>query len=266
MTRKVTVSTFAKRRASGEKIVMVTAYDAPGAAAAFDSGIDSLLVGDSVAMAVLGYDNTLPVTMEDMLHHTRAVRRGAPEAFAVFDMPFMSYQTDRAEAMRNAGRAMKEAGADAVKLEGGAEQADLISALTHSGIPVMAHLGLLPQHVQALGGYRVAGRGEAEADRLLKEAHQIEEAGAFAVVLECVPEELATRITQELTIPTIGIGAGAGCSGQIQVMHDLLGISSYTPKHARHFGELGIAMRQALSSYAQEVKCGTFPGEANSFR
>ena len=262
---KTTVSAFAKRRAAGEKIVMITVGSAAESAAAVAAGIDVLLVGDSLGMTMLGYDTTIPVTMEMMLHHTKAVRRGAPEAFVIFDMPFMSYQTGVAEAVRNAGRALQEAGADAVKLEGGADP-ELIRKLVVSGIPVLGHLGLLPQSIQAVGSYRVVGRDEAEAARVISEAHAIEDAGAFSVVLECVPGELGSRITGELRIPTIGIGSGAGCSGQVQVLYDTLGITPRTPKHAKRFGEVGEAMRSALAAYAAEVKAGTFPAPENTFK
>ena len=264
--KKTTLSAFARRKREGEKIVLVTAYDAPTAAAAADAGIDILLVGDSLGPTVLGYANTLPVTMEQMLSHAAAVRRGAPDAFVIFDMPFMSYQESREKALHNAGRALKEIGCDAVKLEGGAEQAVLVSALVGSGIPVMAHTGLLPQHVQAMGGYRVQGRTPEAAEQLLAGARELERAGAFSLVLECIPAELGTRITEALQIPTIGIGSGAGCSGQVQVMNDLLGIFEDTPKHARKYAEVGRIMREALSAYASDVRSGVFPDEEHSFR
>ena len=264
--KKTTLSAFAKRKCQGEKIVVVTAYDTPTAAAAADAGIDVLLVGDSLGPTVLGYPNTLPVTMEQMLSHAAAVRRGAPEAFVIFDMPFMSYQESREKALRNAGRALKEVGCDAVKLEGGTEQADLVAALVACGIPVMAHTGLLPQHVQAMGGYRIQGRTPEAAERLLAGARELEQAGAFSLVLECIPAELGARITEALQIPTIGIGSGAGCSGQVQVMNDLLGIFEDTPKHARKYAEVGRIMREALSAYASEVRSGVFPDEEHSFR
>lgn len=262
---KTTVSVFAKRHEAGEKIVMITVGSAAESAAAAAAGIDILLVGDSLGMTMLGFDTTVPVTMEMMLHHTKAVRRGAPDAFVIFDMPFMSYHTGIDEAVRNAGRAIQEAGADAVKLEGGADP-ELIRRLVASGIPVLGHLGLLPQSIQAVGSYRVVGRDEAEAQRVIAEAHAIEDAGAFAVVLECVPGDLGRRITGELRIATIGIGSGAGCSGQVQVLYDTLGISARTPKHAKRFAELGETMRNALAAYAAEVKAGTFPAPENTFK
>jgi len=265
MGKKITVSAFAKRKAAGEKIVMTTVYDAPVAAAAFDAGIDIMLMGDSMAMTVLGHATTLPCTMEQCLHHTAACRRGAPDAFIVFDMPFMSYQVSREEALRNAGRALQEAGADAVKLEGGAEYAGLIADMVRAGIPVMAHLGLLPQRIQTAGGYRVAGRTEAAAAQLMEDARKIQDAGAFSTVLECVPVELAAKITNMLEIPTIGIGSGPDCSGQVQVLNDLLGIFEFTPKHAKRYAEIGTLMRDALRRYASDVREGKFPGEENCF-
>ena len=214
---------------------------------------------------MLGYDTTIPVTMETMLHHAAAVRRGAPDAFVIFDMPFMSYQCGADEAVRNAGRALQEAGADAVKFEGGADP-ELIRRMVLSGIPVMGHLGLLPQSIQAVGYYRVVGRNEAEAEKLISEARALEAAGAFAVVLECVPGELGRRVTEALRIPTIGIGSGVECSGQVQVLYDTLGITPHTPKHAKRFGEVGEAMRTALAAYAAEVRSGTFPAPENTFK
>ena len=262
---KTTVSAFAKRRAAGEKLVIITAGSAAEAAAAAAAGIDLILVGDSLGMTMLGFDTTVPVTMEMMLHHTAAVRRGAPEAFVIFDMPFMSYHTGTDEAVRNAGRALQEAGADAVKLEGGADP-ELIRRLVASGIPVLGHLGLLPQHVYAVGGYRIVGRDEAAAERLVAEARALEAAGAFAVVLECVPAELGRRVTEALRIPTIGIGSGAECSGQVQVLYDILGITPRTPKHAKRYADIGEAMRNALAAYAAEVKSGAFPAPENTFK
>ena len=261
---KVTLSAFGKRKRAGEKIIMLTSYDAPTAAIAAKAGIDVLLVGDSVGMAQLGYSSTIPVTMEDMLHHTKAVRRGAPDSFVVFDMPFMSYQVSDEEALRNAGFAIKETGADAVKLEGGAEVAPLIKKLVSAGIPVMAHLGLLPQHVQAVGGYKITGRGN-DAERLINDALKIQEAGAFAVVLECMISDVAKEITSRLDIPTIGIGSGVNCDGQVQVVTDILGIGDFTPKHARRFASVGEIMQQAMAQYVQEVRDGSFPGAENSF-
>lgn len=266
MLKKITVSTLAKRRADGEKLVMSTAYDAVEARLCAAAGIDFLLVGDSVGMTHLGYANTLPVTMEEMLMHAAAVRRGAPEAFVVFDMPFMSYQESEALALHNAGLALKSVGADAVKLEGGAECAPLVRRMTAAGIPVMAHVGLMPQHVQVAGGYKVVGRDEDSAERVLADALAMQEAGAFAVVLECVPEALARRVTETVDIATIGIGSGRDCSGQVQVICDLLGLGEFTPRHAKRYLEGGPLIAAALKQYADEVREGTFPAPENSFR
>ena len=264
--KKTTVSAFAKRKASGEKIVMCTAYDAPFARAALDAGIDIMLVGDSVGTTLLGYSSTLPVTMEDMICHIQAARRGAPEAFLVGDMPFMSYQTSIEEGVRNAGRLIKEAGADCVKLEGGAEYAELTAKLVKSGIPVMGHIGLMPQTVQVLGGYKVQGRGVDGVARLIADAKALEAAGAFAIVLECVPESAAKAVTEALEIPTIGIGCGRYCSGQVQVLHGLLGLLDFRPKHAKCYAEIGKIVREALKNYCDDVKSGAFPTEENSFK
>lgn len=266
MFKRTTVAAFAKRKRENEKIVMVTAYDAPTAGAAADAGIDVLLVGDSLAPTVLGYRNTLPVTMEQMLHHAAAVRRGAPNSFVVFDLPFMSYQESLEKTLHNAGRALKEADCDAVKLEGGAEAAPLIEALVSAGIPVMAHVGLLPQRVLTAGGYRVQGRTPEDAERVLADARAVEAAGAFAVVLECIPASLGKEVTEALTIPTIGIGSGSDCSGQVQVMNDILGIFESAPRHAKRYAEVGRIMREALSSYASEVRGGVFPDDEHSFQ
>ena len=245
---------------------MVTAYDAPSAAAAFDAGIDVLLVGDSLAPTVLGYRNTLPVTMEQMLHHAAAVRRGAPGSFVVFDLPFMSYQESIEKALHNAGRALKEADCDAVKLEGGAEAAPLIEALVGAGIPVMAHVGLLPQRVQTAGGYRIQGRTPEAAQRIIADARSVETAGAFAVVLECIPADLGKAVTEALNVPTIGIGSGMDCSGQVQVMNDVIGLFESAPKHAKRYAEVGAVIRKALKDYASEVRGGVFPDDEHSFQ
>ena len=263
--KKLTVSSFRKMKEAGEKIVMITAYDAPTAAMAHEAGVEMMLVGDSLGMAVLGYKNTLPVTMDDMVHHCKAVRRGAPDAFVVGDMTFMSYQISETEALHNAARLMKEAGCNAVKLEGGAEYASLVARLTACGIPVVAHAGLLPQKVEAMGGYRVQGKTEEAAKQLIADAHALEDAGAFALVLECIPAALAEKISGELVIPTIGIGAGIGCDGQVQVLHDILGMSCYMPKHARCYANVGTMIRGALKEYVAEVKEGKFPAQENSF-
>lgn len=256
---RVTVATFRERKASGEKISMLTAYDAPSASICYSAGVDALLVGDSLAMTVLGYRNTLPLTMEEALHHAKAVRRGAPDAFVIFDMPFMSYQTGEAEALRNAGRALKEAGADAVKLEGGAEVSPLIGKLVGSGIPVLAHIGLLPQRILTSGAYKRVGKTPEEAARLIEDARKIEQSGAFGVVLECVPSEVSRQISEKISIPTIGIGSGPDCDGQIQVLNDLLGLfEAFTPKHARRYAELGRIFREAVSAYVEDVRTAKF--------
>ncbi|MDR0932990.1 MAG: 3-methyl-2-oxobutanoate hydroxymethyltransferase [Victivallales bacterium] len=256
---KVTVGTFRKRKIAGEKISMITVYDATSASLCHQANVDALLVGDSLAMTVLGYKNTLPLTMDEALHHAKAVRRGAPDAFVIFDMPFMSYQADDSEALRNAGRVLKEAGADAVKLEGGAEVAPLIEKLVRNGIPVLAHIGLLPQHIMTSGGYRQTGKTPEDAARLLEDARKVEAAGAFATVLECMPSETGKMISEKISIPTIGIGSGPDCDGQVQVLNDLLGLyEEFTPKHARRYAELGKLFREAVGNYANDVKTGKF--------
>jgi 3-methyl-2-oxobutanoate hydroxymethyltransferase len=264
--RKTSICAFAKRYAAGEKLVMITCGDAPGAAAAAAAGVDILLVGDSLGMTMLGYNSTIPVTMQEMLHHAKAVRRGAPEAFVVCDMPFMSYQISDEEALRNAAAAIKEAAADAVKIEGGANRVSLVRKLVSAGIPVMAHIGLLPQHIQAVGAYKVVGRAEDEAKQLMEDAAALQDAGAFAIVLECVPAALAAKLTAQVNIPTIGIGSGPDCSGQVQVMNDILGIFEHTPKHAKRYAEIGRITREAIAAYAKDVAEGVFPASDNSFK
>ena len=263
--KKFNVSTFRKMKETGEKITMVTVADAPSAALAAGAGVEMLLVGDSLAMTVLGFANTLPLTVEESLHHCKAARRGAPDAFIIGDMTFMSYQLSMDEAVRNAGRYMKEAGCNCVKLEGGAQFAPLVEKLVNCGIPVVAHAGLLPQRVEAMGGYRVQGKTEEAAEQLLADAHALEDAGAFALVLECIPAELGARITKELVIPTIGIGAGPGCDGQVQVLYDLLGMFDRVPKHAKRYAEAGSLIRNALTNYVSDVKSGKFPARENCF-
>ncbi|MBO7146730.1 MAG: 3-methyl-2-oxobutanoate hydroxymethyltransferase [Lentisphaeria bacterium] len=264
--KKITVSTLRKMKLEGQKIVMLTAYDAPTAALASQCGIDLLLVGDSLGMAVLGYDSTLPVTMEDCLHHCKAVRRGAPDAFIVGDMPFMSCHTSERDALLNAARFIQEAKCDAVKIEGDIALAPTVERMVHAGIPVMGHVGLLPQHIKTAGGYRIAGKTEDTAARVIADAKAMEEAGAFAVVLECVPAELGKRVTEELSIPTIGIGAGADCSGQVQVVHDILGLfEGFKPKHAKRYADLAAEMRKVFTAYSDEVRNGTFPTDEHSF-
>ena len=245
---------------------MVTAYDYTAARIADAAGIPIILVGDSLGMVVLGYDSTIPVTMDDMVRHGRMVRRGASEALVVVDLPFMAYQVDAAEALRNAGRLMQEGGAHTVKLEGGVAIADTVRRIVDAGAPVMGHIGLTPQSVNALGGYRVQGRTRAAARRVLDDALALQDAGAYAVVLECVPSPLARLITQRLTIPTIGIGAGPDCDGQVQVLHDMLGLfTDFVPRHARRYAELADSMDAAFRRYADDVRSGAFPAAAESF-
>ena len=245
---------------------MVTAYDYTAARIADAAGIPIILVGDSLGMVVLGYDSTIPVTMDDMVRHGRMVSRGAAEALVVVDLPFMAYQVDPAEALRNAGRLMQEGGAHTVKLEGGIAVADTVRRIVAAGAPVMGHIGLTPQSVNALGGYRVQGRTRAAARRLLDDALALQDAGAYSVVLECVPSQLARLITERLTIPTIGIGAGPNCDGQVQVFHDMLGLfADFVPKHARQYAKLAEDMGAAFRRYADDVRSGAFPAEAESF-
>ena len=250
----------------GEKIPMVTAYDYTAARMADAAGIPIILVGDSLGMVVLGYDSTIPVTMDDMVRHTGMVRRGAANALIVADLPFMAYQVNADEAMRNAGRLMQEGGAHTVKMEGGVAIAPTVRRIVDAGVPVMGHIGLTPQSVNALGGYRVQGRTRAAARRLLDEATALQDAGAYAVVLECVPSPLARVITQRLRIPTIGIGAGPDCDGQVQVFHDMLGLfPDFVPKHARRYATLADLTTAAFRQYADDVRTGDFPSEAESF-
>ena len=248
----------------GQRIACITAYDFPMARLADLAGIPLILVGDSLGNVVLGYETTVPVTMDDMLHHTKAVVRGAQNALIVSDMPFMSYQVDVKEAVRNAGRLMQEGGAHAVKLEGGRPIVEAVKRITNAGIPVLGHLGLTPQSVNQLGGFRVQGKTVDEAQRLLNDADALQEAGAFGIVLEAVPGPLAEMVTKRLVIPTIGIGAGVGCDGQIQVLHDVLGIGMRTPKHAKRYAELDQVIGMALSAYVNEVREGDFPTAAQT--
>ena len=245
---------------AGEPIVCVTAYDFPTARLADEADIPVILVGDSLGNAVLGYDSTLPVTLADMLHHSRAVARGARNALVVADMPFMTYQPSTEDAMRNAGRLLQEGGAQAVKLEGGRTVAPTVQRLTESGVPVMGHVGLLPQSVHQTGGYRPQGRTAEQARALLDDALALQEAGAFAVVIESVPGDVAAEVTRRLAVPTIGIGAGAGCDGQIQVLHDILGLSGRTPRHAMRYADLDASILGALRAYRDDVIGRRFPG------
>jgi 3-methyl-2-oxobutanoate hydroxymethyltransferase len=248
------------------KIVCLTAYDYPTARLVDDAGVDIVLVGDSLGMVVLGYENTLPLTMEEMLHHTRAVRRGVRKALLVADMPYGSFHGDKNEAVRNAVRFVKEAGAEAVKIEGGERRMDLIAQLVEAEIPVMGHIGLTPQSMHAFGGFRVQGKSMEAAEQLLRDARAVEAAGAFSIVVESVPREIAARITSELRIPTIGIGAGPECDGQILVLHDMIGLSvGHTPKFARRYANVGEAIRNAVGAYADDVREGRFPADEESY-
>jgi 3-methyl-2-oxobutanoate hydroxymethyltransferase len=265
-TQRLTVADIAKLYADGERIAMVTAYDHPTARLLDEAGIPFILVGDSVGTAMLGYDSEIRVTMADMLHHTAAVVRGTQRAFVVADMPFLSY-SDPGEAVENAGRFLREAGAQAVKIEGGVRSARIIEALVKAGIPVMGHIGWTPQAKHALGGkVRVQGKTADRARTVLADALAVQEAGAFSIVLELVPEQLAAAITDRLDIPTIGIGAGPHCSGQVQVLTDLLGWTDWQPKHARTFANLRQTVLDAARAYAAEVAAGTFPGPAQTVR
>lgn len=264
---KNTVATFAKMKAQGEKISMLTCYDYSTAKLEEAAGINAVLVGDSLGNVMLGLPDTLSVTMEDMITFGRAVARGCHDTMVVIDMPFMSYQVSIEQAVMNAGRLMKEGRGNAVKLEGGAAVCPQIKAITSAGIPVMAHLGMTPQSVNAFGGNRVQGKSEQAARQMIEDALAVQAAGAFAVVLECVPAKLAALITEKLVIPTIGIGAGEGCDGQILVYQDMLGLfSDYTPKFVKHFAELGEKMQAAFKAYDEEVKAGSFPDAAHSFK
>lgn len=263
---KKTVLTFAQAKKEGRKLSMLTAYDFTTAKLVDEAGVDSILVGDSLGNVILGYESTTRVTMDDMIHHGAAVCRGVKEALVVIDMPFMSYQVSVEEAVRNAGRLIAQTGAAAVKLEGGIAVAPQIRAIVDAGIPVCAHVGLTPQSANALGGHRVQGKSLEAASRLLADARAVQEAGAFAVVLECVPAPLATLVTEELSIPTIGIGAGAGCDGQVLVYADLLGMfDGFRPKFVKRYAEVGQVMAQAFAAYDAEVKEGAFPDPEREF-
>ena len=261
---KVTVP--ALRGMKGEKkITMLTAYDHPTAKILDNAGVDTILVGDSVGPVVLGYPNTIPVTIEEMIYHTRAVARGARHALVIIDMPFMSYQESIEQAKRNAGRMLKESGAEAVKLEGGTTMRDTIRAMTDIDIPVVAHIGLTPQSIHRMGGYKVQGKGK-DVEKLLEDARAVEEAGAFMVVLECVPRQLAREITEMLSIPTIGIGAGPDCDGQVLVFHDLVGLlGDFRPKFVKQYLNLSVEINNAARSYISEVTSGVFPDDSQSF-
>ena len=264
---RLTISSIARLYADGERIAMLTAYDYPTARILDDAGIPMLLVGDSLGQVILGYDSTVRVTMAEMLHHTKAVVRGTKRALVVADMPFLSYGVTPEASLENAGLLMSEGGAGAVKLEGGERSARTIETIVRAGIPVMGHIGLTPQSIHQLGGHRVQGKTRDAGRQLLADALAVQQAGAFAMVLELVPEQLAAAITERLHVPTIGIGAGAGCSGQVQVVTDLLGLSAdFTPKHARHYTELYSIIKTAAEAYRTDVIAGSFPGPAESSR
>ncbi len=261
-----TLNDFQRMKKDGERIVMLTAYDYPSARLAEGAGVDVVLVGDSLGMVVLGYDSTVPVTMADMIHHTRAARRGARDTFLITDMPFLTYQVSPAQALENAGRLVQEGGCEAVKVEGGEEIAPQVRALVRAGIPVCAHIGLTPQSATALSGYKVQGRTAEAARKLLHDALALEEAGAFMIVLECIPVQVAEMIGKRLSIPTIGIGAGVACDGQVLVFHDTLGLfERFVPKFVKQFDTLAVKAREALGSYADEVRSGAFPGPEHTF-
>lgn len=264
---RITVNDFIRKKAEQRKITMITAYDYPFAMIADEAGLDAILVGDSLCMVVQGLENTLPVTMNEMIYHTKMVTRAARNAMVIGDMPFMSYQTCVADAVRNAGRFLKEAGAAAIKIEGGVEVAEHIKAMTRSDIPVMAHIGLTPQAIHRMGGYKVQGRTEDAAKRMLEEARAVEDAGAFALILEAIPMDLAGKITEEISIPTIGIGAGPHCDGQVLVLHDVLGLfERFIPKFVKRYANLREDALKAIRTYKDEVEQGLFPGEEHSFK
>lgn len=263
---RITIQDIAEMKAGGRKIPMLTAYDYTTALMADAAEVPMLLVGDSLGMVVLGYESTIQVTMEDILHHCKAVVRGSKNAMVVADLPFMSYQIDPAQAMTNAARLVQEGGAQAVKLEGGEWMADTVARIVQCGIPVMGHIGLTPQSINAFGGYRVQGRDRRAAAQMLQDAKALEEAGAFAVVLELVPTQLAGLISRRLAVPTIGIGAGPECDGQVQVLHDMLGLfTDFVPRHARQFAKLAESMREAFTTYVHQVEDGSFPTARQSF-
>lgn len=267
MKKRITSADFIELKAKGQRIAMMTAYDYTSALLVDESGMDVILVGDSLGMVILGYENTLQVTMEDMLHHTRAVSRGAGKSLIIADMPFLSYHINSEEAVRNAGRFIQEAGAHAVKLEGGKNVAPQIKAILDAQIPVLGHLGLTPQSVHRFGGFKVQGKEESAARELIEDALLLQDLGVFGIVLECIPAPLAKLVSEKLQIPTIGIGAGAGCDGQVLVFQDVLGLNrSFMPKFVKRYGELGDAMVGALRTYAEEVRNGAFPEARHTFQ
>jgi len=264
---RITINDFLKKKAEGKKITMLTAYDYPFARIVDEAGIDAIIVGDSVGMVVQGLENTLPVTMDEMIYHTRIVSRAVKNAMVIGDLPFMSYQIGVEDAVRNAGRFLKEAGASAVKIEGGAEVAEHIRAMTRSDIPVMAHIGLTPQSIHRMGGYKVQGKTEESAKRLIEEANIAQDAGAFSLLLEAIPLGLAKRITEEVSIPTIGIGAGPYCDGQVLVLHDVIGLfERFLPRFAKQYVNLKDEALRAIKTYKEEVEKGIFPSEEESFK
>lgn len=264
---KVTINDLLAKKSEGKKITMLTAYDYPFARIVDEAGVDVILVGDSLAMVVQGLENTLPITMDEMIYHTKMVSRSAQRAMVIGDMPFMSYQVSVSEAVSNAGRFLKEAGAQAIKIEGGSEVLEHIRAMTRSEIPVLAHIGLTPQAIHRMGGYKVQGRTEEAQKRLMEDALAVQEAGAFALILEAIPMDLAKKITKGLTIPTIGIGAGPHCDGQVLVIHDLLGLfERFVPKFVKRYANLKDEALRAVRDYIQEVESGAFPSEDQSFK
>jgi len=266
MSKKVTILDIQRKKIEQQPITMLTAYDYPGATMVDEAGIDIILVGDSLAMTVLGYPDTVSITVDEMLHHCKAVARGAKRAFLVGDMPFMSYQISPREAVRNAGRYMKEAGMDAVKMEGGREVLEAVRAIVAAGIPVMGHLGLTPQTATKLGGYKVQAKTASAAQRLREDALALQEAGCFSIVLEAIPASIGETVSKELSIPTIGIGAGAGCDGQVLVFHDILGLfDRFVPKFVKQYATLRQPILDALQAYREEVEAGTFPAKEHTF-
>jgi 3-methyl-2-oxobutanoate hydroxymethyltransferase len=264
---KITIHDLLKKKEEGKKITMLTAYDYPFARIVDEAGIDAIIVGDSVGMVVQGLENTLPVTMNEMIYHTKIVAKAVKNALVIGDLPFMSYQISIEEAVRNAGRFLKEAGASCIKLEGGIEVAEHIRAMTRSDIPVMAHIGLTPQSIHRMGGYKIQGKTEESAKRLLEEAHIVEDAGAFSLLLEAIPAGLAKKITEEVTIPTIGIGAGPYCDGQVLVLHDIIGLfDRFLPRFVKRYANLKDDVLKAVTAYKEEVEKGIFPSEKHSFK
>ena len=262
---RVTIAQIREMKQQGKIIPMLTAYDYATAKMVDEMGVPLILVGDSLGMVILGYESTIPVTMNEMIHHTKAVVRATKQALVVGDMPFMTYHVDEADTLRNAARFIQEAGCQAVKLEGGVKVADKVRRIVECGIPVMGHIGLTPQSINQLGGYKVQGKTSQAAQQLLDDARALEEAGAFSIVLECVPAALSKHITQKVNVPTIGIGCGAGCDGQVQVISDILGLLDFVPKHAKQYVKLADMIKGAIGSYVSEVQAGTFPTEKQSY-